>query len=115
VDAVTLSGELGSARGRPALAFQGDEITLSGRTGGDTWQPAYSWHGFRFIELNLPAGATLLDKVPQLRSDWRPARLGAGELVLCAACLTWRTFHTDSGHLLSPPERFGDCRHFRLV
>ena len=45
--------------GTEHIAYQADSLTLSGAQGGDDWTPSWSWHGFRFIELTLPAGAGL--------------------------------------------------------
>ena len=49
---------------QPPLAYQGDVFTLSGGADGDVFTPAYSWHGFRYIEVELPAGSELLRPVP---------------------------------------------------
>lgn len=43
---------------QPPLAFQGDVFTLSGK-GRDEWTPAWSWHGYRYIEVTMPAGVML--------------------------------------------------------
>ena len=49
---------------QPAVAYQADTLTLSGRAGGDAWSSgAYSWHGFRYVEVALPATASLVGDV----------------------------------------------------
>ena len=79
---------------QPHVAYQGDQLTLSGAAEGDEFTPAYSWHGFRYIEVELPIGAELIGP-----ND------GLG-----AVCFAMRTDVKLVAHFASSDPRLGHLR-----